>query len=1107
MNDQSVVVANAGSGKTYLLANRIIRWMLQERRRTGHATPERVLAVTFTRKAAAEIVARVLRHLAQGASDPQKLSEFSAAEQVGEFAAADYQAVLEEFVQALHRVSISTIDGFFSQLGRAFSPELGLPEHWEIGDEDELESQRIDAIGDVIAEDAARATELARRIGSGKPKVEIQAGIDQALKRALEVWHRCALSPDPRVAWDVLCSESVELFPGARFASDDALQAAATALRDATLPTTAQGKPRAHWEGARSRVLALMAERRWLDLLEDSFVQRIRAGEQFDRSDAPADVARALAVGVGHALAEVQAVVRARLAATAEMVQLVDARIRESQRADGVLGFGDLAEMLARTHALGAAHQGDEALAAMRERLDRQIRDLAFDEFQDTAPAQWAVMSGLVEEITASRDRRLLVVGDPKQSIYAWRGGTPALLEAVRRREGLSSDVALDTSWRSSPVVLRFVDELFTGLPVAIETAPLDEAPAGAMDALAGAGLPVPDGVDRTPLQRTFDAWQYATHRAAPTKLRMPGRVLAYRALDRNVESMARETAAVVARRIADRPGAEVAVLVEKNTQVAACVAAIRDRGIEVSDEGRSPLSDSPAVAVALALLRLADHPGDRISHYVVTRDPACSILGLEPMELLADHSARETEARAISCRVRRELLEHGLGSWVDRLVTLLRPACSRNDMERLRQLSSLAHDASADAAACPGDFVRSVMRRRSRTVERVRVRVMTVHASKGLEFEEVVLGSLGETMGEAAGGPGEWAVLAPDPVSPPVAVAPIPSKELVALSPLLAAFRAEAQCARLFDDVSALYVALTRAKEAIHLVCPPLDAKDTPKLNATWMLRRAVAGFEAGYLAGGADEGSPVWMYEPEDPALDLGPLPPRPLAVEESIPLPVAPALERIPRSTAVRAPSAHAAAEGRFFAREFAGADDGARGSLAHAWLERMSWCDGAIPGGIDEADLVRAVAVEIGRPVATELASEVRTLVRSTVAGPVAAVLRESRYGAWGCERVDVRSEMPFAVIVGGALVHGRMDRVVLGFRNGRVVRAEVVDWKTGTTNVDGTAFEERIAGYRSQMAGYRRALCTMFGLAPEAVTAVLAFVDRGELVEIGGALGE
>jgi hypothetical protein len=98
-------------------------------------------------------------------------------------------------------------------------------------------------------------------------------------------------------------------------------------------------------------------------------------------------------------------------------------------------------------------------------------------------------------------------------------------------------------------------------------------------------------------------------------------------------------------------------------------------------------------------------------------------------------------------------------------------------------------------------------------------------------------------------------------------------------------------------------------------------------------------------------------------------------------------------------------------------------------------------------------------------------------------------------------------MPFAVDGGDALVHGRMDRVVLGFRDGRVVRAEVVDWKTGATGVEGAAFEDRIAGYRAQMGGYRRALCTMFGLGAEAVTAVLAFVDRDELVEIDGPIGE
>jgi hypothetical protein len=92
-------------------------------------------------------------------------------------------------------------------------------------------------------------------------------------------------------------------------------------------------------------------------------------------------------------------------------------------------------------------------------------------------------------------------------------------------------------------------------------------------------------------------------------------------------------------------------------------------------------------------------------------------------------------------------------------------------------------------------------------------------------------------------------------------------------------------------------------------------------------------------------------------------------------------------------------------------------------------------------------------------------------------------------------------MPFVVQVDGRIQHGRMDRVVLGIRDGRVVRAEVVDWKTGARDLQGAAFNDRIAPYRLQMNGYRQALATMFGIAPDAVSAVLAFVDRGEIREV------
>jgi ATP-dependent exoDNAse (exonuclease V) beta subunit len=797
------------------------------------------------------------------------------------------------------------------------------------------------------------------------------------------------------------------------------------------------------------------------------------------------------------------------------MASLAEARLRDSPRMQGVIGFADIANALARADALER-----EGLAEMRERLDRSVRDLALDEFQDTSPAQWSVMEPLVDEILANADRRLLVVGDPKQSIYGWRGGTPALLESVRQRPQLEADITLDPSWRSSPVVLRFVDDLFTALPAAIARRPLDQAPAGAVEAFKAAGLDVPAGLVQSPLARALAAWPYTTHRAAPKNAAMPGLVQAYRAEGDQAPALAACVAAIVRARVDARPGATVAVLVTANAEVSECVSALRAAGIEAADEGRSPLADSAAVAVVLGLLRVADAPDDTISHWVVSREPAASLMGIVPMERHGGGDALKAASRALSARVRAELLQRGLPGWVEHVSGILRPACSRHDVERLRQLAGMARDAQEGKALFPGEFVAAVEGRMARAADTARVRVMTVHSSKGLEFDEVVLASLGRTLGEVTAGSGEWAVLARDPVAPPQAIAPVVSKDLEVHSPLLRAFRAESQVTRLGDDISSLYVALTRAREALHLVCPrPANKDDDPRLNATWFLRRSIDGFDAAYTAAAAT-GAPFWTYAPTDPAFPvLGELPPKPLVAGEQLPPPTAPAVERVPRATVVRAPSTHAAAEGRFFAREFAGRDDGERGCMAHAWFERIGWIApdgaGAAPAAghaaaaalaaIDEAELLAAVGVEIGRPVDPAVAAEVRATVARAIAGPVGDTLRAARCASWGCDRLEVRAEMPFAVAMDGMLVRGRMDRVVLGFRGGRAVRAEVIDWKTGATGVAGAAFEERIAGYRAQMDDYRRALCVMLGLDAGAVTAALAFVDRGQVLAVDGPL--
>ena len=136
----SVVIANAGSGKTWTLANRIIRWVIDDLRAGRQPEPARVLAVTFTRKAAGEILARILAHAAQGAAagavGEAARKDFEAI--IGPATQEDYLGVLKALCAELHRLQIGTIDGFFHRIATgggtdvairpcAFHPVAGVP--------------------------------------------------------------------------------------------------------------------------------------------------------------------------------------------------------------------------------------------------------------------------------------------------------------------------------------------------------------------------------------------------------------------------------------------------------------------------------------------------------------------------------------------------------------------------------------------------------------------------------------------------------------------------------------------------------------------------------------------------------------------------------------------------------------------------------------------------------------------------------------------------------------------------------------------------------------------------------------------------------------------
>src|SRR5438046_3183696 len=133
-----MILASAGAGKTYALTNRFVRLL------AGGAAPERIVALTFTRKAAGEFFDEILKKLARAATEPEFARRL--AEEIGSATAPgrrdeeateggrapDFLKMLRSVVDAMSRLQLGTLDGFFARVVRSFPLELGLGGEFQI---------------------------------------------------------------------------------------------------------------------------------------------------------------------------------------------------------------------------------------------------------------------------------------------------------------------------------------------------------------------------------------------------------------------------------------------------------------------------------------------------------------------------------------------------------------------------------------------------------------------------------------------------------------------------------------------------------------------------------------------------------------------------------------------------------------------------------------------------------------------------------------------------------------------------------------------------------------------------------------------------------------
>ncbi|WP_432798899.1 UvrD-helicase domain-containing protein [Poriferisphaera sp. WC338] len=1118
MMPHRIVRASAGAGKTYQLTVRYLMLL-----RAGTAADE-ILATTFTRKAAGEILGRVLGRLAKAVVSEKEraaLSKDLAREalhpDLGKpVSESECLGLLRALTAKLHRLNISTLDSFFQRVASSFRFELGLPVDPVVTDEGSTLAKhiRMQAIEAMLGEVAGRYVEN-----------ESAEGDMQTLLRLLKELHHDAAKRSVTEAIDNIVVDLYGLYRevpdqakwsmiavGEEMAGrldESALQASIQRLEGLVdyLPMTKTGKPNGNWLKAWDKSVFAARRGDWLMLAGSGLVKAVcdhEKGGKFYGKELEGEVAAVYELIGRHVRAEVARMLHVQTLATYQLLKDFDRHYVRIRDQHGVVLFSDITHKLSRY----LPAQDTALLTEMYYRLDGQVKHLLLDEFQDTSREQWAVLEPMAEEMTAWTDgalsRSFFCVGDTKQAIYGWRGGYVGLFDQVEALPGLDDPQArmrLDMSFRSSQVVLDAVNQVFDGL----------------------AGVDVLDGMGMTK-----QAWEgmFDSHKAGNKEL--PGYVELISSRQKGNHQSddqddsefgpSDEHEVFVAEKIkflaAKHPDRSIGVLVNRNSTVNRLLFELQKLGIKASGEGGSSIANHPAVAAILSALMLADHAGDTVAAFHVLNSPVGQVLAMKEMS--------PSTCERISNHIRDTMLRVGMANTLARWGAALTKTCDDLSMRRLEQLVGLAERYEQEHQGAGlmlemlrlSRFVSYIQTVRVEDASVAQVRVMTLHQSKGLEFDVVVMAELDQGMKF------RWpAVVLRDSQTDEVrAVFRSGNDEMrLYVNAVWAAFELKKQ-EQWREELCKLYVGMTRAKHALHMI---VKEKKQKKSGSSASGGSSFAAVLCDTLANDADDSSAPdrILYAHGDGAWDqscnkvetaesfnqqldddvdvVGQLHSRLQKADDDV-----------ARSWVAVSPSSLESA-GTVRAEELLSIevmDDSGRqfGTLVHEWFSVIGFWgedDGeglvtGVEGMTDERLLV--VADDIVNMADAEMLEKAIAFRRIFEKQAVREVLSRRANG----EKDELWRERRFAVrIEGGKLMRGAFDRVVVHRdRSGQVKGATLIDFKTDRVEKEGDV-EQHMATYRPQVEAYRGALVKMLGIDREDVRVKLVFTGKGIVQDV------
>ncbi|NKB23475.1 MAG: AAA family ATPase [Kiritimatiellae bacterium] len=1063
-----VITASAGTGKTFQLAHRYIRLMAYG------VSPDRIIALAFSRKAAGEIFDSIIEHLSRAVGSDDGAKEMGARIERPDLHQTNFLKILHRLLQHLHRIHISTLDRFIVGIVRTFPAELGLPMQLDIFDPENIvaKSIRQDILRTLFnhhdVDSNAQITFLHafKQATFGQEEKGLERALDAFVNEYLDAYRilpngnlwgaRKIIWPDEPV-WvqpvkniQEIAKELKRSFGESRFHK--------TLLKSLTqiIDFSGQYSEEAVWDNRVGKSMVFQKLLAYIDEGERAEISISYAKKEYRFTFEQSQQIRCLlrhvmGVEFHRALMRTKGLYR--------ILDQYDHLYHTRMHRQGSLTFEDAQHLL-------TSKEGSRLYIDYR--LDCKLDHWLLDEFQDTSDMQWEVFRNVVDEIVQdpSGERSFFYVGDVKQAIYGWRGGNAQLFGRILEQYGDRIEQRpLNTSFRSCQPIIDTVNEVFGRLP------------------------------DDLFSVETIAGWNkiWIDHQIQKEVVPSEGYVALLEPDNHNGETKPTdedryETVARILKEINPlKCGLSVAVLVRTNHSGKDVVNMLRRAcpDLHIVHEGKREIHDSPVVSLLLSLIKFAAHPGDMFAWRHLEMSPLKVVLSI-----LSD--AQEDLPLILLEKMQVLGFQGFIRYWGDKIEAS--HPLDAFGKKRLQDLVDAAGEFDALGRRDANTFLRFIDHYHIHEIAAEQaVRVMTIHQAKGLDFDIVILPDLqGRNMVRAgqidfvmardrSTNQNQWALKMP--------------RRLMAESDSVLAEQVKAEDEKAsMDALCVLYVAMTRAKRALYMLTAFPGKSATTTDSATFVKyqlsgelnpidgpRMVVHGKEVLCLY---EKGARDWYTKiPEVQAThtskkkdkiaeDFHERPSRRKRFSR-----VSPSGQAEERQQSVTG----LLSESMYQSLDF--------GTAVHELFERVSW--------IEEEDL--KTIIQDWREASSYNESLKQKAIENfrdaLVAGEVKNALSKPK------GPIELWKEKNFEIILNDEWVTGTFDRVTIFYADARrPIRATILDYKTNQI-ADDDDYLHLLEHYRPQLTLYQRVLAEILKIDAGQITLQLLFTRLGKVCEV------